>query len=98
MIVTGRNCSPIGVPPGPVAVPLAVSVDVPGAIASNSIAASRPVPDAPVASAPREIVMSTRPLFDLLRERDVRAARSHEAALLHGSHAQDRADRTSASA
>src|SRR5204862_5951071 len=61
-IVTGLNCRPIAVPPGPVAAPLSVSVTDPGATASNNTTASRPVPDAPIASAPREIVMSTRPL------------------------------------
>ena len=50
----------MAVPPGPVAVPLTVKVTVPGAIASNRIAASSPVPDAPVASAGRAIVISTR--------------------------------------
>src|SRR5206468_11532538 len=60
VIVTGRNCSPIAVPPGPVAAPLSVSVTVPGPMASNSTAASSPVPDAPVASVPRDSVMSTR--------------------------------------
>src|SRR5580765_6038558 len=58
--VTGRNWSPIAVLAGPVAVPLSDSVAVPGATASNRIAARRPVPDTPVASAPREIVMSMR--------------------------------------
>ena len=32
--VTGRNCSPIGVAPGPVAVPLNDSAALPGAIVS----------------------------------------------------------------
>src|SRR5262249_17869723 len=56
VIVTGVNRSPIGVPPGPVAVPLGVIVAAPGAIASKSTAARRPVPDAPVASAARTSV------------------------------------------
>src|SRR5436190_6284480 len=51
----------MAVPPGPLATPLGVSVTVPGATASKRIAASRPVPDAPTTSAPREIVMSIRP-------------------------------------
>src|SRR5262249_25975422 len=59
--VSGRNCRPIGVPPGPVAVPLTEMATLPGARASNSSALSRPVPDAPVASAERVMVMSTRP-------------------------------------
>jgi hypothetical protein len=59
--VTGRNCSPIDVPPGPVPTPLAVNWDVPGAMASKTTAANNPVPDAPVASAERVIVMSMRP-------------------------------------
>ena len=50
----------MGVPPGPVAVPLVVSVAAPGATASNRIAASKPVPEAPVASAARASVISTR--------------------------------------
>src|SRR5439155_3795913 len=58
--VTGVNRNPIAGPPGPVAEPLSVIVTPPGAMASNSTAASRPVPDAPVASAPRESVMSIR--------------------------------------
>src|SRR5215471_10763171 len=58
--VTGRNCRPIAVLPGPVADPLMLNVAVPGATASKRIAASRPVPDTPVASALREIVMSMR--------------------------------------
>src|SRR4029079_11862195 len=58
--VTGANRRPITTPPGPVAVPLRVSVAAPSAIASNSTAASTPVPDAPVASAPRASVMSIR--------------------------------------
>jgi hypothetical protein len=61
LTVTGRNCSPIAVPPGPVAAPLSVSVAGPGAIASNRIAASTPVPEAPVVSAARVSVMSIRP-------------------------------------
>ena len=51
----------MAVPPGPVAVPLTVSVAVPGAIGSNRIAPRSPVPVAPVASADRAMVMSTRP-------------------------------------
>src|SRR3954451_1930109 len=61
--VTGRNRRPMFAPPGPVAVPLSTSVAAPGAIASNNTAPSRPVPVAPVASADRIIVMSTRPLL-----------------------------------
>src|SRR5262249_13659869 len=60
VIVTGVNRSPIAAPPGPVAVPLRVSVAGPAAIASNRIAASTPVPEAPVASAPRASVISIR--------------------------------------
>lgn len=63
-MVTGWNCKPIAVPPGPMPVPFNVSVTLPGATASKTIAASRPVPDAPVASALRVIVMSTRPPVD----------------------------------
>jgi hypothetical protein len=59
--LTGVNCNPIGVPPGPVAVPLTVNVAAPGANASKSTAARRPVPVAPVASPARAIVMSIRP-------------------------------------
>src|ERR1700676_2289669 len=59
--VTGLNWRPITVPPGPVAAPLSVNVTVPGAMASNRIADSSPVPDAPVASPARAMVMSTRP-------------------------------------
>src|SRR5215471_19221362 len=59
--VTGRNCRPIAVLPGPVADPLMLNVAVPGATASKRIAASRPVPDTPVASALRENVMCTPP-------------------------------------
>ena len=55
---------PIGVPPGPVPVPLIDNVADPGAIASKSTAPSRPVPVAPVASDERVIVMSTRPGAD----------------------------------
>src|SRR3954466_5998663 len=51
----------MAVPPGPVADPLTISCTSPGAIASNSTAASRPVPDAPATSGPRMIVMSMRP-------------------------------------
>lgn len=61
LTVTGLNCSPIGVPPGPDADPLADKVTAPGATASNSTAPSNPVPVAPVASADRVTVMSTRP-------------------------------------
>src|SRR5438128_4355638 len=50
----------MAVPPGPVAVPLSVSVTGPGAMASKSTAARTPVPDAPVESAPRASVMSMR--------------------------------------
>src|SRR5262249_56729382 len=66
MIVTGRNCKPIDVAPGPDPVPLNVSVTIPGATASNTTAASRPVPDAPIASAARVIVISTRPAVTTL--------------------------------
>src|SRR5262249_1675099 len=52
VMVTGLNCRPIAVPPGPVAEPLSVSVTDPGPTASNSTTASRPVPVAPIASAP----------------------------------------------
>src|SRR5262245_7833606 len=58
--VTGLKRRPIAAPPGPVAVPLSVSVAAPGAIASKSTAASTPVPDAPVASAARVSEMSIR--------------------------------------
>lgn len=61
LTVTGLNISPIGVPPGPEADPLAESVAAPGAMASNNTAPSSPVPVAPVASDDRVIVMSTRP-------------------------------------
>ena len=47
-------------PPGPVAMPLIVIVTGPGAMASKSTDASTPVPDAPVASAPRASVISIR--------------------------------------
>lgn len=53
----------MAVPPGPVPAPFNVSVAFPGATASNTIAARRPPPDAPVASAARVMVMSTRPGF-----------------------------------
>src|SRR5438034_2252231 len=51
----------MAVPPGPVAAPLGASVTAPGATASNRTEARRPVPEAPMASAPRDIVMSIRP-------------------------------------
>ena len=44
----GTNESATGALSGPVATPLTDSVEPPGAIASNSTAASSPVPDAPV--------------------------------------------------
>ena len=62
VMVAGTNVNGTLAPSGPVATPLTESVEPPGAIASNSTAASRPVPDAPVASPRRVIVMSTRPL------------------------------------
>jgi hypothetical protein len=58
--VTGVNRKPICVPPAALAVPLIESVTLPGAIASNRTAASKPVPDAPVASDERTSVMSIR--------------------------------------
>src|SRR6185436_11480306 len=66
VIVTGANRRPMATPPGPVAVPLNVNVVVPASTASNRIAASRPVPVAPVASPARVIVMSMRLPFTWL--------------------------------
>src|SRR5262245_4194717 len=60
VIVTGVNRRPMATPPGPVAVPLNVNVVAPASTASNRIAASRPVPVAPVTSPARVIVMSMR--------------------------------------
>ena len=61
LTVTGLNCSPMGVPPGPEADPLADNVAAPGATASKMTAPNRPVPVAPVASDERMTVISTRP-------------------------------------
>src|SRR5436190_8020482 len=57
----GRNCTPIGVPPEPVPVPLTDNVTGPAATASIINAAINPVPVAPVASLDRTMVISTRP-------------------------------------
>ena len=54
-----RDGPPVG---GLAATPLTVSGDVPEAIASNWIAASRPDPDAPTASPGRTNVKSIRPV------------------------------------
>ncbi len=88
--VTGRNCSPIAVPPGPVAAPLKPIVDVPGAIASNITAPSKPVPVAPVESADANDDDVDAPVADLIVEGGVVAARAHEAAFGDRSRAQQR--------
>ena len=60
----------------------------PAPMASNRTAASSPVPDAPVASPERDERDVDPAAVDLLREDDVDAAGSQEAALLHRSHAK----------
>src|SRR5258705_3411659 len=59
---TGVSCSDAAAPPGAVAVPVTAMFAVPPPTASNSTAASSPVPATPVASVVRTIAMSMRPV------------------------------------
>src|SRR6185503_6298236 len=58
----GATCSEAPPPPGAVAVPVTERLAAPAPTASNSTAASSPVPETPVASPARTIAMSMRPV------------------------------------